>query len=188
MANQDTLTVSVVGVREMMKTIRKIDPELRKVTVRTIKQAAKPIVATAQQSYPDTIMRNWRDKPAKKGRVRNGRGWPAYEKGQATKSIKIHYGGRAPREKQRWRLLRVVQWNAAGAIFDMAGRLNPTGNGTVQAGQFMNNLSGAANGRRASRTIWPAVELHMPQVTDTVLEALRVVERTIQTEIDKTKP
>lgn len=180
----NNVTVSVVGVRELMKAIRQIDPELRRTTVKEIKSAAKPIQQTAKDAYPSEIMRNWKPGLAGRGRTRGGAGWPGYSDQKARSSVKINYGGKARKNEQRWRLLRVVQSDAAASIFDMAGRKNPSGNGTPQAAQFMFNLSGAANGKSASRTIWPAVESHMSEVTASVLRALKVAEARVQQKVN----
>lgn len=174
------LTVTVSGVRETLRSLRKLDPELRKTTLRTVKAAAKPIKTTAEAALPDEIMRNWRNVPAKRGRVRGGKGWPAYDKAQAKKGIKIQFGGRANVKATQWRLLRVVQTDASGAIFDIAGRNNPNGNGTIQAATFMSNLTLAANGRKPSRTIWMSVEKHQPEVVSSVIDALRIAENRVQ--------
>lgn len=179
----EQLTVTVGGVRETLRSLQKIDPKLRRQTVSDIKKIAKPIQSDAQSALPPEVMRNWRNTPAKKGRVRGGKGWPAYQQSVAKKQIKLQFGGRASKEATRWRLLRLVQWDAAGSIFDIAGRKAKNGNGSPQAVQFMANLF-YVSGRRASRTIWPAVEKNQENVTKQVLDTLRSVERTVQREIN----
>ena len=177
----NNLTVTVSGVRETLKALRQLDPEFRRETIRQIKMKAKPIKTTAEKALPNSIMRNWRDTPATKGRVRGGKGWPPYNQTQARRGIKIQFGGRASPKKTQWSLLKVRQADPAGAIFDMAGRKNFAGNGTVQAMTFMRNLDLASNNRKPSRTIWMSVEKNNAEVVSSVVDALRKAEIHVQT-------
>ena len=172
------LRITVTGARETLREIKTLDIELRKQTWKSMRSASKPLLAAARNLVPAAPpMRNWRTVDATSGRARGGAGWPAWN--TPSKGVKVKIGGRARRTERTWPLLRLTQTDAAGAIFDMAGRKS-SGNGP-QGVAFINNLNLV---RSASRSIWPAAEQHSDDVQRGVLEALAVAESHIQRRID----
>ena len=156
--------MEIVGVRETLAALKKLDPELRKATVREIKAPARVMVATAKSRVPSQApMSGWR------GGERGSTGFPGWN--DPRRGVKLKFGGRRRSNKKWWPLLQLSQDDAAGALFDMAGKKG--GNGSPQSRQFLANVSryGAP-----SRTIWPAVEQHKDQVTASVRVALAKAE------------
>ena len=47
------MTVQINGVKETIRDLGKIDPELRKQFIRDAKKVARPIVELARAKYPD---------------------------------------------------------------------------------------------------------------------------------------
>ena len=56
--------VEVNGLADTLRTLRRVDPELRKTTIRRMKLAAKPMQAEAKKLFPDASplsgWGNWR--------------------------------------------------------------------------------------------------------------------------------
>jgi hypothetical protein len=155
--------VSVVGARETLAALKKLDPELRKQTVREIKSAGRPVLATARSLVPSQAMSGW------------GAGnWGARGWDDPARTLKVRFGGRAAKKRQQWRLLSLKQEGAAGAIFDLAGKQG--GNGTPQSRQFLANVDRFGG---PSRTVWPAVEKNKDAAEATIVAALRKAESTI---------
>lgn len=177
MADAD-MRITVTGARETLREIKTLDIELRRQTWKSMRSASKPMLNAARGLVPASPpMRNWRTVEATRGRTRGGAGWPAWD--APSKGVKVKIGGRARRNDRTWPLLRLTQADAAGAIYDMAGRKS-SGNGP-QGVAFINNLNRI---RSASRSIWPAAEQHSDDVQRGVLEALAVAEAHIQRRID----
>lgn len=158
-----TPKVSVVGARETLAALKKLDPELRKQTVREIKTAGRPVLATARSLVPPRAMSGWGP---------NNWGERAWD--DPARTLKVRFGGRARKKRQQWPLLTLKQEGAAGAIYDMAGKQG--GNGTPQSRQFLANV---ARFGAPSRTVWPAVERNKDAAEATIVAALRKAETTI---------
>jgi hypothetical protein len=151
-------TPAVYGVRESLKTLRDIDPALRRESVKAIREAAKPL----QQAVQNRLG------PPMSGMKHKGRtGWYA-----GSQRVRTKVGGRKAKGADTWRLVSVIVSGTAASIFDMAGRSGsstPQGRGLVEA---LSSKHGAA-----SRAAWPGAEATMQQVQADVLRAVEVVQR-----------
>jgi hypothetical protein len=157
----------VTGGQEVLDVLKEIDPKLRRATNRTIKQAASPLVAAVRERLPDSPLSNWVT-----GRY-------AYDQARAARGVQVKIGGRAGRNSETviagrasssWPLIAVVQNNAGGSVFDMAGRRS-SGN-TPQGQAFIRGLNAIAS---SSRSMWPAAEGTIDAVRETVLAAVNDV-------------
>jgi hypothetical protein len=158
--------LEVQGVAEMLRTLKQLDPELRKSTVKAIKAPAKVILATARATIPNEApMSGWR------GGTRGNGQFPKWNPGAAKKGVKLKFSSSMSQRKRQWDLLRVVQTDAAGAVFDMAGKNG--GSGTRQSQQFLANLRAFGS---PSRDVWPAVEKHSAEVTAAIRVAVAETE------------
>lgn len=145
------LTVTIENVPATLRTLRKIDPELRKRVPEEIKSYAKPLVDTAKAALPTSApLSGWTA-----GRFR----WRA---GTVRNGVKLQFKGSRPKNAPAgsWPVLRLRQTNAAGAVFDIAGRRS---SGRTRSGQIMIRELEARHGR-ASRSIWPSVEKHADEI------------------------
>lgn len=161
--------VEVVGAKEAIKALRKVDPELRKQFNRDVKAIAAPVIDAARGNYPQMplsgMTRTW---------TQRGRSLFPWSQSTAQRgvSVKIDTGKRAVAA------IKIRQTDPAASIYELAGKRasNPAG------AAFIRNLE--ARFGRAQRVLWPAYEANSERVTDeirkTVLEAARQVEKELR--------
>jgi len=166
------------GLADAIKTLGKVDRELKKELVRSMKKAADPLVAEARSLVPAaTPLTNWY-------------GWKGgYDAGKVRRGIKTSQRNTAQRgndgrRQETIRLLALVSTSAAGAIYDMAGRAGGTGRGSEGAARGQAMIRKLDENGRASRTLWPAAEKKLPEVQDAVRDAIAEMEETIQKELE----
>lgn len=153
-----TARLEVIGVAETLKKMRAIDPELRKATLKRMRQAGDPIVSAARALIPaETPLSNW-------GNWRGG-----YTASRVRSSIRAstrtgRVRGKGP---DHFPLLSVRSTSAAGVIFDMAGRRS--GGKTASGAAMIRQLN---TYRQASRSMWPAAEQNIGQVQAQVRKAI----------------
>ena len=155
-----TRTPEVRGVREAMKTLREIDPRLRRESAKSIRTAAQPLVNAARSKVPGS--------PPLSGWTR---GRYAFNGTKAKRGVKAKVGGRARKSSATWDLVTLIQADAGGAVYDMAGRRSA--GKSPQGRAFISGLKGRGGG--ASRTLWPAAEEQLPAVQSAVEAAVREV-------------
>lgn len=148
------MTVRIEGVKETIRELSKVDPEIRRSFNRNVKAIMKPAIDVAQQKYrseqyPSGTARNWKNKFPLDGN-QAARGTKA--------SIKT--------TKKDSDTLMVVQTNAGGAIFEFAN--------TGSLGAAFRTKNGAP-----ARTLWPSVNSRRNQITDKMTELIRNVEAEI---------
>lgn len=165
--------LEVKGLAEALKTLQKLDPELRKEVVKGMKQAASPLESAARSLIPDASpLTNW------------GTWLGGYDTAAVRKGIKVAFrGGKVKGQAgDVFPLLTLRQTNAAGVIYDAAGRSFPGRNSEgAQRGRAM--VDKLARSGNASRSMWPAVERHMPQVQATLEDVIGTVTARINTEL-----
>lgn len=149
----------VIGVRETLRELRKVEPEIYKQTIREIKQAAKPLQAEAQSRIPSD--------PPLSGMAHKGRtGWS-----RRNARVGVNTGGRAKKTSRgsEWTLVKIRLNGAAGGIFDMGGRASA---GSTPQGKNLIAVLTSRDGS-ASRAMWPAAEAKLPDVQEQVKDAIR---------------
>jgi hypothetical protein len=162
------------SIKHALVTLQMIDPELVKAARKPMMDAAKVIAADAKSRVPSvptgTHPRSGRPHWKKWGGS-TGRDW---DTGRVKAGIKGRY--RSPRKDGKYErsIVSVIQSNAAGAIYDMAGK---SGN-FVQNPRIGNNFIGAMSGK-PSRTMWPAAEANMSSVMASIEKAREDMEKTI---------
>lgn len=184
--------VQVQGVKEVQRILKQLDAKAQRQTQAMMRKAASPMTAQAKALTPAVApLSGW----AHQGRT----GWRTSE---VQSKIKVATGGRAIRKNQTWPLLTLTQGNAAGMIFDWAGRSNWTGrkprsapypgrpsghrlNG--QGDSLVRNLPrlGAVKGSKYSRVLFPAFVATRDEVVDAVLDGLDQVAKQINREIER---
>lgn len=154
-----TAKVQVQGVKETLKALKQIDPELRKAAVKEMRTAAQPLVSEVKAGMPDQPLSGWKEE----GEL----GWRT---NKVKQSVKLKFGGRKIRGQggNQYPLLRLVIGSPAGAAFDKAGRRNAPR--TPQGQSFINALTRKYGS--ASRRAWPATEKHMDSIQRGVLQAV----------------
>ena len=132
----ETIRVDVQGVKAALRTLRRLDPDMRKQFDKNAREVVKPLMDDAKQRYTRVPLsgfnRRWEEiTPRTIGRYRSG------------VTFKVNTSDK------RGTVFTVLQRNAAASVFDMAGR------------RSSNNLSRsleAAGWGTASRVMWPAAE------------------------------
>ena len=158
--------VEVIGVKEVIKELRQIDPELRKQFNRDARKVAEPIINEAKGNYPAKYLsgmaRLWSQR---------GRQLFPYNQRDAQRGVvfKIDTGRRATS------VLTVIQKNPAAAIIDMAGK---GGGSNEQGARFIRQLSGSP-----SRVMWPAAESKQDEVTNAMMELVKEAAQTVENRI-----
>lgn len=163
------MKTEVIGVKETIKELRQIDPELRKEFNRNAKNVAKPVIDRAKSSYPAQYLSGM----ARMWSQRNRQLFP-YSQREAQKGVvfKIDTGKRATA------VLTIIQKNPAAAIIDMAGKKGgngPQGNRYVSA---MMLFHGAP-----SRVMWPAFESQEGRVENAMIELVNKAANEVQLRI-----
>jgi len=163
--------IEVDGVAETIKALGRVDPELKKQIVKNLKAAASPVEESARALVPTARpLSGWE-------------GWKGgYDPVAIRRGIRVAFRGskvRGARDPDKIPLLTLRQKNAAGAIYDMAGRRS-SGN-TDQGRVFIRMLN--ARGGPASRYMWPGAEAAMPAVVRQVEVAINDMMEVINTEI-----
>ena len=153
----------VVGVKETIKALRRVDPEFRKEFNRAAKAIVAPMVAEAKGLYPQLplsgMARSWTPKafsifPWQVSKVRS--------------SVKVKTSTR--RDKNS--VVYISQGTPAGAIFEVAGTKTP-------GAPFNANLRA-----RSSRVLWPTYERYAPEIRVGVLKIIKDAEKTVQGMVD----
>lgn len=175
---------NVAGVRglgEAMATLQKIAPELVKEARKEMRDVVKPMQAAAKGLVPDERpLSRWSESDGRgrtKDVARSGNArMPAWNSGAAKRRIgfritkKTLKGGRG-----RIILLRMIQNDPAGAVFDIAG--------SAGGGTFGANLN--KKHRKTSRTMWPAADKHLPTVQEGIRNAQARMEDTINRQLKR---
>ena len=158
--------VEVIGVKETIKELRSLDPELRKQFNRDARKIAEPITNEAKSRYPAKYLsgmaRTWSQR---------GRKLFPYTQRDAQRGVvfKIDTGRRATS------ILTIIQKNPAAAIVDMAGKAGGT---NAQGARFISALFG-----QPSRVMWPAAESKQDQVTDAMMELVKEAAQQVENQL-----
>ena len=158
-------TPEIEGVKDTIKALRRIDPELRKEFNAKYKDAVSPMTNAAKaiyddQRFPSGTKRTW----APGGRKIFPLTAAKAKTGVKPKINTSYRGGTA---------LYVMQANPAAAVFDKAGR--STGLGAAFSAKFW---------RDPSRVMWPVAERHEKQVKRNVEELVKETTKTVQKLVD----
>jgi hypothetical protein len=156
------MSVKLDGVKETIRAIRKIDPELLKEMNKEIKGFMIPIRDKARGYAPTAApLYNWDEQTyatrVKKPRETGTRKFPLYQAEAARKGI---YYSAAPskRNKNGWSSQYIIaNASASGAIYETAGRKNPGGssrsrsNNPGAGSNFINRMGPLYGQAQASR-------------------------------------
>jgi hypothetical protein len=156
--------ISVVGVKDTINKLRKLDPELQKQFKIDATAIAQPAINAAKAMYTQVplsgMSRDWKQK-------KDGRKIKGFNVDKAKNGVKMRFDTR----RNAVGVILIEQKDQAAAIFETAGRKN--------ANTLSNNLSPVQAGR--TRLIGPAVyrarrgiETEMKKM---IAQATRTVER-----------
>ena len=170
---------NVRGLGETMDALKNISPELFKEARAEMRDVVKPMLKTAKGLVPDERpLSRWREGSGAGGvgqvaRSGNAR-MPNWNTMAAKRRIGFRITKKRPREARgRVILLRMIQNDPAGAVYDVAG--------AVGGGTFGANLN--KKWGKTSRTMWPAADEHLSTVQDGIREAQSRMEDTINRQL-----
>ena len=150
-----TARTEVVGAKEAIKALRKIDPELRKQFNRDAKEITQPVIDDAKKGYPSPervpsgILRAWSQRGSAK--------FP-YSPQAAARGLRF----KVDTSKKSSSVIKVQQVNPAAVIIEVAGR-----NKANRLGDALDKTI-----RQTSRVLWPSMEKKLPEVTDRMEKAV----------------
>lgn len=149
--------MEVLGAKEAIKALGKIDKELRKQFTKDAKEVAEPIVSAAKSAYPDEVLsgmsRDWQV---------NGKPKFPYTKAKAVRGLKV----KVDTSRRAENVIRIQQTDPATSIFEVAGR-----------GSSNSSLGTNIRGKR-DRVLWPTAERNLAEVSEQMRQlVLRVISR-----------
>lgn len=168
--------IQVLGLKETLKTLNKIAPELRKEFNANYKRVVQPVVDNARSRIPLEAPLSGMSRSFKKlgkwdgARVQKGVA-PKIDTRKARAKNAADFG-----QLETVGALYVVSKTGYGSLYDIAGKRN-TSSPFVQALQ--------ARWGGASRSMWPAWESTKDQVESAVVDLVAAVEKTTAIEMAK---
>lgn len=153
-----TASVGVFGVKEALKELRNIDPELRKAINARAKEVVKPATDAMKAQYPAQLLsgmsRAWQQR---------GRQLFPYDQAAARRGVTL----KVNTSKKSTSVISIIQKNPAAAIIDMAGK----GGGSGAQGSRLVDALTALFGQ-PSRVMWPTFEKNQNDVTENMREVV----------------
>lgn len=157
----------VHGIAPVLQTLQQLERDTYKMIVADLKNATNDLRVAVMNDFPD---KPWKSSKAinweKYGRTQRGRkkpsaagaSFPRWQSSKVKRGVSIKVGGRKVRRTDSYPILRVVQSDAAGSIYDLA--TNQRGEGFIGK-QFVANLNKES---KPSRVMWKSVPKHLPLV------------------------
>lgn len=192
--------LKIKGLDNALKELRRLEPD----TVRQIRKDARKIAAPAvkgakeefkwaasvSRTYtPDQPGGKRRNKPAltplsgmADGNLIKGRPATKWNSSKALRGISFKLGGPAKKRRtgKTFRMFSIGEWNAAGAIYDMAGKLNGVTNPEKTFEESLASVDKAheADGKKGpSRFMYPGVISYMPHMEAEMRKIVEMIER-----------
>jgi hypothetical protein len=177
--------VQVFGIKEDLKTLNKLAPDLRRQITKDYKALMQPTISDARNNLPDgvgkTVMRGF------------GRKWRhifPWDKAIANRNITVKIDTRRARKRNmdlgaQYETLSafiIQQKNPAGIVFDIAGRGGKSSSTQKRKGvnydwnnTLIENMEKTFG--KASRSMWPAVEKNTDNIEAAIKHITEEVER-----------
>jgi hypothetical protein len=155
--------MELVGLRDAIRSLNKIEPGLRKQFVADARQIAQPAIDSARRGYVQVplsgMSRNWRDK--------TGRLLFPFTVAKAQRGVQL----KVDTDRRSDNTISIIQKDQAAAIFETAGRRNPNA--------LERSLGELPPGR--TRIIGPAVYRARPlferELRDSVMRVIKRVQK-----------
>ena len=179
--------VQIYGIKEDLKTLNKLAPDLRREITKSYKALMQPTISDARNNLPSgigqTVMRGF------------GRKWRhifPWDKAIANRSITVKIDTRRARKRNlekgaQYETLSafiVQQKNPAGIVFDIAGRGGRSSSTQKRKGitydwnnTLIENMEKTFG--KASRSMWPAVEKN----TDNIEAAIKTITEEVERQL-----
>ena len=153
-----TIHTEISGLKAALTELGKLDSKTKFKAMNKIKAAGAEMVTEVSSRYPETLPLSGMA-PSKKGGTRL-----AYDPKKVRKGVTIQVGGRA--KTGNIPLVTLIQKNAGGAFFDLAGLRNG-------GSQFVQDLDSRYG--KAQRGMWRSRSYIYGQATKDILDAIQEV-------------
>jgi hypothetical protein len=159
--------LNLVGVRETIRALNKVEPGLRKQFVADVRRISEPAIQRVRNGYDEVplsgMSRKWTDK-------NTGRRLFPFTVAKAKRGVRVNVNT----DRRATAIISIVQMDPATAVFESAGRANPNPLGR--------SLGYLAPGR--TRVIGPAVYKARPLIEREMLDAIRRAMKRVQKELN----
>lgn len=169
-----TSAISVRGVEQTLKALRKLDKELFKESTDTIRSPLESAASIARSRYPSSgnALSGWR--ASKPKNPVPPKAFPTYRQNQAQQGVKVVVNKRTGKSARSYKVGALLQTNAGGVIFDMA-RNSPNNFGPDLMAKY-----GAP-----SRIMWPSMRAMQGAIVAAIKAATGKASNTIQAMMPK---
>jgi hypothetical protein len=122
------MPVELKGADKLRKALKEFEPDLSKKTTKEMSAALKPITNRARGYMPtnSAMLSGWTSATSSENTVKY-RVFPKYDQAEAKRGVKYSTRPSKPNKRGFVSLARIVNTSAGGAIYETAGRLNPSG-------------------------------------------------------------
>ena len=122
------MATELKGAVEMRKALKQFTPDLAKETSKEMAALLKPVVKNARGFIPSnsSVLSGW-SKPASSSETINYRPFPKFDSSTAKRGIGYSTTPSKPNKAGFSYLATIANKSAAGAIYETAGRKNPSG-------------------------------------------------------------
>lgn len=201
-----TSAYQIRGLENALKRLREVQPDTVKTFRRDARSIAAPAVKKTKEEFrwqasvsstfqPDRPGGRRANKPdltplAGMGRAQliKGRPQTKWVPSKVVGGIGLRVGGGSKRARgyRNYPMFAIVQRNAAGAIYDMAGKHHGAHNPEKQFEESLDATQKphkSTPGSGPSRYMWPGAEASIPAMQDEMLELVRKLEKQINRKI-----
>ena len=151
-------TVGVFGVKEALKELKQLDPDLRKQINARAKDVVKPATEAIKAQYPPQLLSGMR-----RAWQQRGRALLPYDQAAARRGVTV----KVNTSRKSTSVISIIQKNPAAAIVDMAGK---AGGSNAQGARFIAALSAMFG--QPSRVMWPTYERNNDKVNDNMRDVV----------------
>jgi len=122
------MPVELKGADNLRKALREFEPDLAKATTKQMAAALKPITNKARGFLPSngSMLSGWISE-ASSTETTKYRHFPKYDQAEAIRGVKYSTSPSRPNKRGFVSLARIINASAGGAIYETAGRKNPSG-------------------------------------------------------------
>jgi len=122
------MPVELKGADNLRKALRQFEPDLAKATTKQMAAALKPITNKARGFLPSngSMLSGWTSE-ASSTETTKYRHFPKYDQAEAIRGVKYSTSPSRPNKRGFVSLARIINASAGGAIYETAGRKNPSG-------------------------------------------------------------
>lgn len=181
------------GIKETLDALKEFDKsavrKFNKVINTELAKAegdAHNIVRSISNGKTDTPMSGWRPYNAARPRrsSRGGAGWPAWSMSEVVAGVRKSKAQGKVRADYTTSAGALINKSAAGAIFEISGRVSgKNATGRRQGDQFMRTLS--ARFKPASRLVWRVVDKDRAKIESNVNKALEEAKTELQKHLNR---